>query len=355
MKQFGVKTAVAGAGKLDIYLTLPGEAAVNQDTVGHVLPKLGGVVKSVSRNIGDDVRRGDLLVVIESRELASAKADYLAAKERESIALATQEREKMLAEQGVSPEQDYINATNALREIQVQVRAAAQALHALGVSEGQLAKLSASSSDSLTRYEVYAPLSGRVLEKHASIGEVVDTASELFLIADLSTVWINLNVSQKDLPRVQEGQSVRIRFSPSAAADPSSLPPADSGIADATGRIKYIDALLSEDTRTAQARIVLPNPRGLWKPGMFVTGLVTVESAGVSVLVPLEALIKFEGAQTVFVQDSDGFEPRTVVLGRQSATHAEVLSGLEAGETYVVQGAFTVKAELGKSEAGHGH
>jgi cobalt-zinc-cadmium efflux system membrane fusion protein len=329
--------------------------AVNADTLGHVLPKLDGVVEQVSKNIGDNVRKGDLLAVVESRELAEAKAGYLAVRERESIALATQERERQLFEKGVSPEQDYINASNALREVQIELRAAEQSLHALGIGEAQLKRLVEAPQESLTRYEIYAPISGRILEKHVSLGEVVNTSSELYLIADLSTVWVNLNVSQKDLPRVREGQSVRIRFSPTSLPEAGSLPPADSGIADASGKVKYIDALVSEETRTAQARIVLSNTGGQWRPGMFVTGLLSVDDAPVSVLVPLAALVKFEGQQTVFVQDEHGFEPRTVELGRQSATHVEILAGLEAGETYVVEGAFTVKAELGKSEAGHGH
>jgi cobalt-zinc-cadmium efflux system membrane fusion protein len=253
---------------------------------------------------------------------------------------------------GVSAEQDYINAQNAVREVEIQVRAAEQALHALGVSHAALEKLAANPEQSMTRFEVYAPISGRILEKHVSIGESVSTESELFLIADLSSLWVNLSVSQKDLPKVREGQKVHIRFSPVEAGAAATEP---GGIPDAEGTIKYIDALVSEDTRTATARVVLSNPNGQWKPGMFVTGLVAVDSSSVGVLVPLDAVIKFEEQETIFIQDDHGFEPRTVTLGRQSGTHVEVLSGLKAGERYVAKGAFMVKAELGKSEAGHGH
>jgi cobalt-zinc-cadmium efflux system membrane fusion protein len=352
MAEFGVDLATAQAGSLDLTLTLPGEAAVNEDKTGHVLPKLGGIVQKVTKNIGDSVRKGDLLAVIESRDLASAKADYLAARERLNIAESTRDRERDLFEKGVSPEQDYINAQNAVREVEIEVRAAEQALHALGVSHAQLDKLVANPEQSMTRFEVYAPISGRILEKHVSLGESVSTESEMFMIADLSSIWVNLRVSQKDLPKVREGQQVHIRFSAEDAA--TGLPDA-SGIPDASGTIKYIDALVAEDTRTATARVVLDNSAGHWKPGMFVTGIVAASSANVGVLVPLDAVINFEGVTTVFVSDEHGFEPRTVTLGRQSATHAEVLSGLKAGERYVSEGAFMVKAELGKSEASHGH
>lgn len=349
IKAFGVKTAPVAGGKLEVYLTIPGEVAVNADRVGHVLPKLDGVLQAVKGNIGDSVRKGQLLAVVESRELAQAKAEYLAARERESALRATADRERALFEKGVSPEQDFINADNAAKEAGILLRAAEQSLHALGVSEAELEALVAAPHGSLTRYEIYAPLGGRILEKHAAIGEVVSSESELFLIADLSTVWVHLNASQQDLPRLREGQGVRIRL---AAATGEALP---TETAEAQGRIQSISALVAEDTRTAQLRIELPNPKGLWRPGMFVTGLVAVDNAPVEARVPLTALIKYEGRQCVFVQDDHGFEPRPVETGRQSATQAEVLSGLEAGETVVVEGAFTVKAELGKREAGHGH
>ncbi len=354
LKQHGVKLQTAAGGKLAVTLTLPGEAALNADAVGHVLPKLAGVVQKVTKNIGDNVRKGELLAVIDSRELAQVKADYLAARERLSTAQATAQRERQLVEQGVSPELDLIQAQNAVRELEIQVRAAEQSLHALGVSEEQLEALAAAPHQVLTRYEVYAPISGRILEKHVAVGEMVDNSSELFLIADLSTVWVNLNVSQRDLPRVMEGQSVLIRFSPATDGAPTqaAVPPA---IPDATGKIKFIDALIAEDTRKAAVRIVLSNPQGRWKPGMFVTGHITIDKADAAVLVPLASLIEYEGQQTLFVQDEHGFVPRAVALGRQSATHAEVLSGLQRGERFVVTGAYMVKAELGKSEAGHGH
>lgn len=349
VKAFGVKTAPVAGGQLEVYLTLPGEVAVNADRVGHVLPKLGGVLQAVKGNIGDSVRKGQLLAVVESRELAQAKAEFLAARERETAARATADRERALFEKGVSPEQDFINADNAAKEAGILLRAAEQALHALGISEKELEALVAAPHESLTRYEIYAPLGGRILEKHAAIGEVVSSESELFLIADLSSVWVHLNASQQDLPRLREGQGVRIRLAP--ATGDSTLPDA----AEARGRIKAISALVAEDTRTAEVRIELPNADGQWRPGMFVTGLLAVDQAPAELLIPLSALIKYEGKQCVFVQDDHGFEPRPVETGRQSATQAEVLSGLEAGETVVVEGAFTVKAELGKREAGHGH
>jgi cobalt-zinc-cadmium efflux system membrane fusion protein len=351
ISEYGVETAIAKGGALDLTLTAPGEVAVNEDAVGHVLPRIAGIVKSVHKNIGDSVKKGELMVVIDSRELADAKAAYLAARERLAVAETNEAREKDLFEKGVSPEQDYLNAQNERRAAEIEVRAAKQVLHALGVGEGTIDNLAASADASLTRYEIYAPLSGRILEKHVSVGEMVSGDSEMFLIANLSTVWVHLNISQQDLPRIKEGQQVNVHFG-SATTVTADLP---SGLPDASGKISYIDALVAEYTRTARARVVIDNPLGQWRPGMFVTGIVAVSSSDAAVIAPLESIISFEGQQTVFIQDEHGFEPRTVTLGRQSATHVEILSGLSSGERYVAKGAYMVKAELGKSEAGHGH
>jgi membrane fusion protein, heavy metal efflux system len=353
LRAYGVETSIAKGGEIDIVLALPGEIAVNADTTGHVLPKLSGVVQKVTKNIGDQVKKGELMVVIESRELAAAKSEYLSARERVNAAQGVADREKALFDKGVSPEQDYISAKNELRSLEIELTAAEQALHAIGISEAQLEKIVADPHSSLTRYDIYAPVSGRVLEKHASLGEMVSAETEMFLIADLSTVWVNLSVSQKDLPRVREGQKLAIRFTPGtedqAAEDgPPAIPVAQA-------KISYIDALVAEDTRTGTARVVLPNPKGAWKPGLFVSGLLSLDSAPAHVLIPLEAVVKFEGQPTVFVLDAHGLEPRAVTVGRESGLQAEILSGLEPGEEYVSAGAYMVKAEFGKSEASHGH
>lgn len=355
LKAYGVKVAVAEGGQLKLQLSLPGEVAVNADRVGHVLPKLGGVVQQVTKNIGDGVRAGDLLVVLDSAELASAKAEYLAARERVAVAQANAERERQLVDKGLSPKQDLINAENVVRELEIQLLAAEQALHALGISEEEREQLASAPHAALTRYEIRAPISGHILEKHVSIGEMVGSDDELFLIADLSTVWIDLNASQGELPSIREGQEVLVRFDPSAASDTEERQPAQPGIPDAQGKVKYIDALIAEDTRKATVRLVLANPQGRWKPGMFVTGYLSTTQVAADVLVPLASVIKFEGQNTVFIQDDHGFVPRPVQLGRQSATQVEILDGLSVGDRYVTEGAYLVKAEVGKSEAGHGH
>jgi cobalt-zinc-cadmium efflux system membrane fusion protein len=197
------------------------------------------------------------------------------------------------------------------------------------------------SSESLTDYELKTLLEGTVIAKHVTRGEAVTVDTQAFVIADLRDVWVELSVYQRDLARVNVGQHVLVS--------------AGHHLPDLDGTISYVSPVLDEDTRTARARIVMDNGDGSWRPGMFVAGRVAVNAVDVAVAVPLSALQTVEARNVVFVQDEDGFEAREVTLGRASTTHAEIVSGLSVGESYVAKGGFIIKAELGKSELGDGH
>jgi cobalt-zinc-cadmium efflux system membrane fusion protein len=193
----------------------------------------------------------------------------------------------------------------------------------------------------MTHYRIYASARGRVVEKHVSRGELLTPDQEAFTLADLSHVWVNLSVHQRDLDKVKVGQPVRI------------VPP--EGGTEVNSKIDYIEPVIGEETRMAVARVRLSNPSGVWRPGLFVTGRVVVDAAGAAVLVPQDAVQTYEGKTVVFVQDEHGFEPREVTVGRQNETHVEITRGLELGEKYVSENAFMVKAELGKATAEHAH
>lgn len=194
------------------------------------------------------------------------------------------------------------------------------------------------SNESLSPYEMRTQLDGTILERHVTRGETVGRDKPTFIIADLSTVWIDLAVYQKDLDRVRVGQSVHV------AIDPERL--------DAEGRITYIAPIVDEPTRTATARVVLPNPNRSWRPGLFVTARV-VDPVDAAVAVRRSAVQTVEGRPTVFVDTGEGFSARHVKLGRTGEAWVEVVDGLAAGERYAATGSFVFKAELGKGEGGH--
>jgi membrane fusion protein, heavy metal efflux system len=340
-QQLGIEVAVARSGSLQTSRTLPGTIALNADRRVHIVSRVPGIVQEIRKNLGDAVRAGEVMAVVDSRELADVKAAYLAARERFNLAETTLAREKDLWEKQISPEQDYLTAKQARAEARIELQVATQKLRALGFSEAFVQQLAGRPSAPLTRYEVVAPLAGTVIEKHIAVGELLKDDTEAFVVADLSTVWVDLNVPPKDLPLVRKGQRVTVT--------------ADSLVRAAEGVVSYIGPIVSEESRTAVTRVVLPNPDGRWRPGLFVTATLAVGDTAASVLIPKTALQTIDGKPSVFVQTSEGFTPRPVTLGRADGTHVEITAGLQAGERYAATETFVLKADLGKGTASHDH
>ena len=241
-------------------------------------------------------------------------------------------------------EQDLKVAQQTLEVERSKLWAAERKLHILGLDDDEIAALNDIPSDrqpDVTRSVMYAPFEGIVVEKHIVLGEALKDDSRAFVVADLSSVWVKINVYQKDLPVVQKGLSVVLSTG--------------HGVSTAEEKIAWVSPLLDEHTRTAQGRVVLPNPDGHWRPGLFVTAKIAVNQIDVPLLVPQAALQTVEDRLSVFVQTDEGFVPQPVTIGRTTETYVEVTKGLQSGQRYVTKGAFTLKAELGKGAFGDGH
>lgn len=195
-------------------------------------------------------------------------------------------------------------------------------------------------SDTLAPFELKAAFDGVVIDRHVAPGEAVSRETPAFIVADLSTVWIDIHVYQSILPELRVGQSVRVV--------------AAAGGGEAEGAVSYIAPVVDQATRTASARVVLPNPDGKWRPGLFVT--VTVFSpVQAPIVIGRKAIHSFEDTVIVFIVEGDRFEPRPVTIGRTGKTKAEITAGLSMGDRFAEEGSFLVKAELGKNAAGHEH
>jgi cobalt-zinc-cadmium efflux system membrane fusion protein len=339
----GLELETAGPGIIDVTIELPGEVQVNGDTTAHVAPRVGGLVREVFKSLGNRVSAGELMAILESRELADTKATFLAAYERLGLAQALFEREERLWKQKISSEQDYLDARNTLAEARIELRSTEQKLHALGFTQEELNALPNRHDATFTEYRITAPFDGTVIEKHITLGETIAAGTPVFTVADLSTVWIDLSVYQKDLGKIRGGQKVAITAAPH-----------EEHATDAF--IDFVQPLVGEATRTALARIIMPNPDGRWTPGIFVTGSVVREEVGATVRVPSSAVIPLgDDESVVFVQTPEGFVPRPVHTGRRNHGFVEILTGLDPGERYVAKGAFSLKAELGKDAFGDGH
>ncbi len=333
--EFGVVSQEAEGGILKETMHLTGEIRLNRDRLAKVVSMVSGVVVEVRKFTGDSVSQGEVMAIIQSRELADVKSAYLAARERLNLATVAFQREEFLWKKKISSQQDYLEAKQTLSSARIVMRTSTQKLIALGLSKKDLVILANGKAMNLARYEIKAPISGMVLEKAVSLGEAIESYGKLYMVADMSTVWVDLAIYQKDLGRIREGLEAVVS--------------AGSGLPDAKGTIAYVEPFLSEQTRTAIARIVLENKDGVWMPGLFVTAIVNSDCSKSVVRVPVSSIQYINGRPVIFVDTGDGFEPRDVVLGRRNQEVVEIISGLEPGERYVARGAFTIKCELQKA------
>ncbi|OPZ97290.1 MAG: Cobalt-zinc-cadmium resistance protein CzcB [Planctomycetes bacterium ADurb.Bin412] len=243
------------------------------------------------------------------------------------------EREKTLWEKKIAAEQDYLKAAGEAADARIALRLAEQKLHALGFSQEYLDKLPQDPEESYIIYEIVAPIEGTIIEKHITRGEVFQEDSQPFVIADLSDVWVNVNIHQKDLPYVKTGQQAVLKT--------------DHELGE--GVVSYVSPVVHENTRTALARIILPNDSGRWRPGSFAMADICIEEVDGKVVVPREAVVAHEDMSLVFVPAEEGFLPQPVEPGRGNEEWVEIVSGLEPGQNYVARGAFTLKSEMVKS------
>ncbi|WP_445220991.1 efflux RND transporter periplasmic adaptor subunit [Bradyrhizobium sp. Pa8] len=318
-------------------LSVPGTIVPDSGRVSHVSVKLSGTVAELRKNIGDNVAKGEILAVLESREVAEAKSEYLSAKLSNELQQDLTARDKSLLEGRAVPEQQYIKSRNAAAQTEMRFGITRQKLMALGVSDAEISALPQAADGTLRSQNIRAPISGRIAERRVEQGTAVGRDSletELFVIVDLSQVWVDLSVSSTDLPLVREGQTVDIAL---------------RGVAETgVGEIVFVSPLLDKETRAARVVAALPNPDGRWRPGSFVTAGIAVERRDVPVAVPFSAVQTVDGRKALFVRTKEGFEKRDVVVGRRDGPLVEIVSGLSAGDTIAASNTFSLKAELSK-------
>jgi membrane fusion protein, heavy metal efflux system len=337
----GITINTVGPREMITTLELPGEVKADETRVAHVVPRLQGVIEEVRKKEGDPVRKGEVIAVLNSRELADAKRDYIEAAHDAEYRQTIVEREEMLWKKKISAEQDYRLAEKLAEEARLGQKLAGQKLIVLGVPAAALDGLASASAETMARYELRSPLNGVVVERNVTVGEAVTADEDIFTLADLSAVWVDVSVYAKDLRTVHVAQEATVI---STDLD-----------AQVVGRVSYVGPLVGQESRTAVARIVLSNPGTQWRPGLFVTVRLVRESSTVPLAVATEAIQTFRDWQVVFVKDGDWFEGRPLELGRSDGQWVEVLKGLKPGDQYAATNSYAVKAEIGKLGATHDH
>jgi len=340
-KQSGVVVAPAKKQRLAGVISATGKVEANADRIAHVSPRISGKIVTVRSSLGDSVAAGQVLVALDSVELGEALSRYHQSRTKLALAQSNMDRIKVLVEKKIAARKEILQAETDYKTAQTELHTDEERLSLYGVSVADLK----GENHKKPLLPVRSPISGIITEKHAIVGELSDPSKSLYTVADLSSVWVLVDIHEKDLAKVRRGQPATVVV----GAFPDRK---------FRGRITYLADLVDEATRTVKARVEVGNPGRKLKPEMFATVELALAADAPPVLaVPEEAVQELDGRKLVFVAENDSeFEPRPVELGRASGGLVEVLSGLEEGERYAARGAFILKSELKKGEIeGHQH
>lgn len=350
----GVSMEEVGSKSIQTLIDLPGEIQLNNDRVARIAPRVAGTVVEVRVGLGDRVKAGDILAVIESRELGGAISKYIESLHRLELTQSSYERERSLMEKGITARKDYEKVRHDLEEAELEKQLTEQVLLTLGLLPDQMNALGIEPEGiadgrqvrtplqvSLTQYFIRAPLGGEIVERALSVGQTVSGEEVVFTVADLSSVWVEIMVYAGDLNKINVGQEVVVKANTE-----------DEG--SSRGTVRFIGPLVGGVTRSAKALVTLPND-GKWRPGMFVHAYVQVGKKAVPLAIRKESIQIWREMPVVFARFDSDFEVRPVTLGISDDEWVEVLEGLGAGQLYASKGAYLLIAELEKSGASHDH
>jgi cobalt-zinc-cadmium efflux system membrane fusion protein len=335
-----IQVAAVQSGTIARRIVVPSKIIPHADRIAHVAVKLSGTVAELRKKMGDPVAADEVLAILESREVANAKSEYLAARVTNELQQEILNRDTILWERKVIADQQLLRSRNVAANAKITNDIARQKLLALGLTETEIAGLPDEPEASLRRQEIRSPIAGRVVERKVELGVAVgrdQLETELFVVADLDQTWVELAVSPEDVALVRNGQTVSV---------------AARGIAEkAEGKVIFINPMVDRDTHKVHVVAEIDNKDGIWRPGSFVTAAIVFEERPVPIAVPVGAVQTMDGGPVAFVRTAEGFQRRQVVLGQSDDRATEVVSGLRLGEMIAVSNTFLLKAEMLKGGA----
>lgn len=340
-RSIGLKAEPVRREALHQTLVVNAEVVYDATKFARLSSRAAGVIVEVRKNVGQAVAQGEILAVVDSADLGSAKAALLGAIATVRLWEKNDRREQTLLGQGVATEQEALESETKLVESRIELARAQQRLRNLGLAEAQIEELK-SSQDASSKLELTAPFDGVVVERAATVGEVVDMAKPLLAVADVSRMWAMLDLAQAHLQNVRLGQSVVLTV--------------DGLRGEAfAGSVTAIGTEVDPRTRTIKARAEVDNERGLLRANSFGRAEISIRNEESALLVP-KAAVQWEGCcNVVFVGESQTrFRPRKLRLGCESGDFYEVLEGLKGDEAVVTQGSFLLKTEILKGSIGAG-
>jgi membrane fusion protein, heavy metal efflux system len=344
-KSSGIEVRQVALESAAIPLSATAVIEMNMDRSAKISSRVTGKAVRIIASQGDRVKAGQALAWLDSVELDQTWTDYIKAKGKVELTRKNLQREETLFEKKVCPEKDVLNARQEFEEAEADLNLAKERFRLLGVNASQYESSRGNGNHPII--PVTSPVSGVVIEKTITQGEMVSSEKELFTVADLSTLWVVIDIYEKDISRLRLGTNVKV----SVTAFPEKT---------FRGKISYIGAVVDEITRTEKARVTIDNSSGLLKPGMFATVLIEASSSGTEriIAVPEEAVVVDGTSTYIFIQTApESFKRRDIEAGRTLGNRLEITKGLKEGEAVAVKGAFILKSELKKGEIvdEHGH
>ena len=335
LRSSDIRIAPVQQGALDQSMTLPAEIELNPDKVAHINPLVDGQLLEVNVQLGERVTRAQDIARLRSVTLGQARAELTRTRAIYDVAKRTLDRQESLRKEGINSKRSLLEAQLAKEEAKAEYSAARSRLLVFGVKGG--------SGPDMT---LESPIEGVVLERHATRGENVTSQDTLFVIADLSTVWVMGHAYVQHISALRVGMMAHVTLD----AYPGRV---------WTGKIDFMSSKIDESTRTLPIRIELVNEDEVLKPGMFGQVRLSAHTSGVpqAIMVPDASIFEIEGRSVVFEpgERPTSFKVTPVTVGESQDGHVEVIEGLKPQSRIVVQGGFILKSELMRSELGEGH
>jgi len=318
---------------------LLGEVEVDRDAYAEVAPPIDAQVVRLLAGQNSVVREGDPLAELRSPELGRARAELMTAETRAQLAARTFERKRALAAERIVAARELQQAESELQEAQAALRSVTSALRALGADPG-----GGEVPDDPSRFVVRSPIAGTVLERKAVVGQLAQASAPMFRVANLRRVWLTVHAFERDALQLMPKTPVRMTL----AAMPGR---------EFRGNVTLVGREVDASSRTLDVRVELPNPDGALRPGMSATAHVPLQSGvGAALTVPTAAVQRVGEEWVVFTPMGEGaFQMRSIGRGRDLGDEIEVVRGVSAGDTIVVEGAFLIKAEAEKAVGGDDH
>ncbi|EOQ97112.1 efflux transporter, RND family, MFP subunit [Leptospira wolbachii serovar Codice str. CDC] len=321
---------------LEEELQLPGTVSYDMNSVAKVGSRVSGRIVQVFVKEGEHVKKSTALASIQSVELGTTEANYLKARARLEALKVQADRAKDLYERKVTSAKEYEMSLMDYKSVKAEMETSRNALENLGLNDAEITNLEGGKYNSKNLY-IRTPISGTVTEREAIIGQAVNARDNLFTVADLSVLWINLEVYEKDLASIRVGNEAKVI--PIGSKD-ESLKAVVSHVGDVIDPIK----------KTAEIRLEVRNSKGRLRPGQSVTatvvGAMVESSVNKAKVIPAECIHKIEGENYIFVRNGDGsFSAKKIGVGKTYDNWVEITNGVESGEAIVEEGSFVLKSE----------